>query len=124
MYCVSPVDFRSRVTPPVELLDTTNFMLSYVAEADVSTRMSPITVGHAVKTQMDEVLSRGEGARSSSPMADSLGRNLSFALVSNLGVISDFPEPAGMSITDFRVLNTVDDTLFPGHYVWTSMPLS
>jgi hypothetical protein len=52
-------------------------------------------------------------------MADSLGRNLSFALVSNLGVISDFPEPSGMSITGFRVLNTVDDTLFPGHYVWT-----
>jgi hypothetical protein len=119
MYCVSPVDFRGRVTPPVELLDTTNFMLSYVAEADVSARTSPITVGHAVKTQMDEVLSRGEGARSSSPMADSLGRNLSFALVSNLGVISDFPEPSGMSITGFRVLNTVDDTLFPGHYVWT-----
>jgi phenolphthiocerol/phthiocerol/phthiodiolone dimycocerosyl transferase len=119
MYCVSPVDFRGRVDPPVGLLDTTNFMLSYVAEADVSARMSPITVGQAVKTQMDDVLSRGEGVRSSSPMTDSLDRNLSFALVSNLGVIEEFPQAPGMSVVDFQVLNTVDDTLFPGHYVWT-----
>ncbi len=119
MYCVSPVDFRGRVDPPVDVLETTNFMLSYVAEVDVSPKMSPITVGQSIKAQLDDVLSRKEGVRSAGPLTDTLDHNLSFALVSNLGVIEDLPRPDGLSITDFRVLNTVDDTLFPGHYVWT-----
>jgi phenolphthiocerol/phthiocerol/phthiodiolone dimycocerosyl transferase len=119
MHCVSPVDFRNRVTPPVGLLETTNFLLSYATEVDVSARTSPVMIGQSIKTQMDEILARQEGVRSSAPMTDTLGGNLSFALVSNLGVIDDFPQPDGMSIVDFRVLNTVGDTMFPGHYVWT-----
>lgn len=119
MFCVSPVDFRSRVDPPVELLETTNFMLSYAAEVDVSSRSSPVVIGQSIKTQLDAVLTRKEGVRSGTPMADYLGRNLSFALVSNLGVIEDFAQPDGVSVVGFRVLNTVGDTLFPGHYVWT-----
>jgi hypothetical protein len=120
MFCVSPVDFRGRVSPPVGELETTNFMLSYVSEVDVSARTSAVLIGQSIKAQMDDVLSSKEGVRSSAePMASTLDRNLSFALVSNLGVIEDFPQPEGISITGFRVLNTVDDTMFPGHYVWT-----
>ncbi|QFU91729.1 hypothetical protein [Amycolatopsis sp. YIM 10] len=119
MYCVSPVDFRGRVEPPVGDLETTNYMLSYVAEVEVSTRMSPVTIGRAIKAQMDDILAAAEGVRSTTPPDCHLGRNLSYALVSNLGVINRFPEPAGLSITDFQVLNTVGNTLFPGYYVST-----
>lgn len=119
MYSVSPVDFRQRVEPPVGVLETTNFMMSYVAEAAVSTRMSPVLIGQAIKAQMDAVLAAPEGVRSPAPLEDSLDRNLSFALISNLGVIPDFPEPEGVSYTDFHILNTVGDTYFPGYYVST-----
>ncbi|MFI7114897.1 hypothetical protein [Amycolatopsis sp. NPDC049868] len=119
MYSVSPVDFRQRVEPPVGLVETTNFMMSYVAEVPVSTRMSPVLIGQAVKAQMDAVLASPEGARATAPLEDSLERNLSFALISNLGVIDPFPEPDGATYTDFHILNTVGDTYFPGYYVST-----
>ncbi len=119
MYCVSPVDFRQRVDPPVGLLETTDFMMSYVAEADVSTRMSPVLIGQAVKGRMDAVLAAQEGVRATAPLKDTLDRNLSFALISNLGVIPDFPAPEKVSFTEFHILNTVGDTYFPGYYVST-----
>jgi hypothetical protein len=119
MYCVSPVDFRPRVDPPVGDLETTNFMMSYVAEVDVWTRMSPVLVAQSVKAQLATVLAAGDGVRATERMTDELGRNLSFALVSNLGVIDEFPAPDGMSFSDFHILNTVGDTYFPGYYVST-----
>ncbi len=119
MYSVSPVDFRNRVDPPVDVLETTNFMMSYVAEVAVSTKMSPVLIGKAIKTQLDEVLAAPEGVRATTPMQDSLGRNLSYALISNLGVIDDVPCPDGVSFGEFHILNTVGDTYFPGYYVST-----
>ncbi|HEY3466110.1 MAG TPA: hypothetical protein VGL47_13335 [Amycolatopsis sp.] len=119
MYCVSPVDFRRRVDPPVGELETTNFMMSYVAETGVSPRLSPVLVGRAVKARMDEVLSAAEGVRDPAPMEDALGRNLSFALISNLGVVAEFPAPSGVEFTELHILNTVGDTFFPGYYVST-----
>ncbi|MEU5259601.1 hypothetical protein [Amycolatopsis sp. NPDC021455] len=119
MYCVSPVDFRRRVDPPVGELETTNFMMSYVAETAVSPRLSPILVGREVKARMDEVLAVPEGLRDAAPMEDTLGRNLSYALISNLGVVGEFPAPAGLEFTEIHILNTVGDTFFPGYYVST-----
>jgi len=119
MYCVSPVDFRPRVEPPVGELETTNFMMSYVAEVDVWTRVSPVLVAQAVKARLDAVLAAGDGVRAGEQMTDELGRNLSFALISNLGVIDEFPAPDGVSFRDFHILNTVGDTYFPGYYVST-----
>ncbi|MFE0021967.1 hypothetical protein [Amycolatopsis sp. NPDC059021] len=119
MFSVSPVDFRGRVEPPVGELETTNFMLSYVAEVDVSTRMSPVLVGQSVKAQMDAALESGEGVRAGAPLKSALDRNLSFALVSNLGVVPEFPMPDGVEVVETHILNTVDDTLFPGYYVST-----
>ncbi|SEC72896.1 Phthiocerol/phthiodiolone dimycocerosyl transferase C-terminus [Amycolatopsis tolypomycina] len=119
MYCVSPVDFRRRVDPPVGELETTNFMMSYVAETGVSPRLSPVLVGREVKARMDEVLAGGEGVREAAPMADTLGRNLSYALISNLGVVAEFPAPPGLEFTELHILDTVGDTFFPGYYVST-----
>jgi hypothetical protein len=119
MYCVSPVDFRRRVDPPVGELETTNFMMSYVAETAVSPRLSPVLIGREVKARMDEVLAGPGSVREQAPMEDSLGRNLSYALISNLGVVAEFPAPGGMSFTEIHILNTVGDTFFPGYYVST-----
>jgi hypothetical protein len=119
MYCVSPVDFRPRVDPPVGELETTNFMMSYVAEVDVWPRMSPVLVAQAVKAQLDSLLAKGDGVRATERMTDQLGRNLSFALISNMGVIDEFPAPDGLSFHDIHILNTVGDTYFPGYYVST-----
>ncbi|HET6709857.1 phthiocerol/phthiodiolone dimycocerosyl transferase family protein [Amycolatopsis sp.] len=119
MYCVSPVDFRRRVDPPVGELETTNFMMSYVAETGVSPRLSPVLVGREVKARMDEVLAGPEGVREAAPMEDTLGRNLSYALISNLGVVAEFPAPPGLEFTELHILNTVGDTFFPGYYVST-----
>lgn len=119
MYCVSPVDFRRRVDPPVGELETTNFMMSYVAETGVSPRLSPVLVGREVKARMDEVLAGPEGVRETAPMEDALGRNLSYALISNLGVVEEFPAPAGLEFSEIHILNTVGDTFFPGYYVST-----
>ncbi|MEU4250154.1 hypothetical protein AB0F15_22360 [Amycolatopsis sp. NPDC026612] len=119
MYCVSPVDFRRRVDPPVGELETTNFMMSYVAETGVSPRLSPVLIGREVKARMDEVLAGLEGGRDAVPMEDTLGRNLSYALISNLGVVAEFPAPSGTAFTEIHILNTVGDTFFPGYYVST-----
>ncbi|WP_290060320.1 phthiocerol/phthiodiolone dimycocerosyl transferase family protein [Amycolatopsis solani] len=119
MYCVSPVDFRRRVDPPVGELETTNFMMSYVAETGVSPRLSPVLVGREVKARMDEVLAGPEGVREAAPMEDALGRNLSYALISNLGVVEEFPAPAGLEFSEIHILDTVGDTFFPGYYVST-----
>jgi hypothetical protein len=119
MYCVSPVDFRRRVDPPVGELETTNFMMSYVAEAAVSPRLSPVLIGREVKAAMDEVLAGPDGVREAAPMADALGRNLSYALISNLGVVAEFPAPPGVAFTELHILDTVGDTFFPGYYVST-----
>ncbi|WIV54704.1 hypothetical protein QP939_38585 [Amycolatopsis nalaikhensis] len=94
-------------------------MMSYVAETGVSPRLSPVLVGRAVKARMDEVLSAAEGVRDPAPMEDALGRNLSFALISNLGVVAEFPAPSGVEFTELHILNTVGDTFFPGYYVST-----
>lgn len=119
MFCVSPVDFRGRVDPAVGDLDTTNFMLSYVAEVPVTPRTSPVTIGRSVKKQMDGALAAMSGVRAAEPLAGSLPGNLSYALVSNLGVIPDLPAPGGLAITDLHIVNTVADTMFPGYYVYT-----
>jgi hypothetical protein len=120
MFCVSPVDFRNRLSPPVGDLETTNLMLSYLTEVEVSPRTSPVTIGASIKKQLDEVLSTMTGVPGvATPPTGALDHNLTFALVSNLGVVDPLPEPAGVSITDLHIVNTVEDTMFPGYYVYT-----
>lgn len=120
MFCVSPVDFRDRLCPPVGDLETTNLMLSYLAEVEVSPHTSPVAIGQSIKTQLADAMSTMTGVRgTAAPTAGQLDHNLMFALVSNLGVVDPLPQPSGMSLVDLHIVNTVEDTLFPGYYVYT-----
>lgn len=124
MLCLSPVDLRNRVTPPVHPMETTRFLGIHAAEVTVSTRSDPFAVGQVVKQKLDAAIkSRSlltDPIQRPLPWVDSaLARHVAHASVSNYGVIPTFEGPAELDITDFRTVSDAHTGPFPTYAVYT-----
>jgi phenolphthiocerol/phthiocerol/phthiodiolone dimycocerosyl transferase len=120
MGCISPVDLRHRVEPPVEATDVTNFHRAHLGVLDVSPADTAIAIGHQVKQQLDLAVARNELPRiDTGRISSSLDDRFAVAMVSNLGRMRAIVTPPGLSIRDWRRLADVVPTIFPAHATYT-----
>lgn len=120
MGCISPVDLRNRVDPPVEATEVTIFHRGHLATVMVTDTDTAISVGHRVKIQLDQAVARNALPQiSTDGLASPLEERLSVAMVSNLGRMRAIVTPAEVSITDWRRLADVVPMVFPAHATYT-----
>lgn len=124
MLCLSPVDLRNRVNPPVHPMETTRFLGIHAAEVTVSARSDPVAVGQAVKQQLDAAIKSRtlltDPIQKPLPWVDSaLARHVAHTSVSNYGVIPRFEGPAELGITDFRTVSDGYTGSFPTYAVYS-----
>lgn len=125
MACLSPVNLRQRVTPPIGATDTTNFLGYHMAEADLWVNPDPVAVGRAVKKQLDAALARRDhlpfdlATFLAARLREPLHQRQSHLSISNLGVIPAFTRPPEVEITDWRGLNGPMPDPFPVYGVYT-----
>lgn len=108
MACWSAVDLRNRLTPPIGATETTNLIGLNKAVVTVPANGNPVAVGREVKAQLDDAIARREiftdigmalmaaSARIRGPLEPHLAQ----PLVTNVGVIPPYIQPAGLVITD------------------------
>lgn len=124
MVCLSPVNLRNRVTPPVGATETTNFTARVKIEVPVSLDSDPVTVGREVKAQLGRTIAQRnltrEPMQSPPPrVATPLDQRLATVLVSNVGVIPALAHPAGLTISDYLIPGHSKTVLFPTYGVYT-----
>lgn len=126
MACLSNIDLRNRLSPPVGATETTNLLSFHKAEVLVPLNGNPVTVGRVIKRQLDTAIERRElqpydVQRFISTQVDSsLERHLSVVGVSNSGVSTPFVQPPGLTITDlWKPLPQRTNVPFAGYGVYT-----
>ncbi|HWC84466.1 MAG TPA: hypothetical protein VG756_31305 [Pseudonocardiaceae bacterium] len=100
------VDLRERVRPPVGATETTNFASAAELNLRVPAEHDRIALGRAVGTRLERAIAEGRpqlrmaglGAEDAPP-----AHSLAAAIISNLGVVEDLPEPAGLDVTDVQI---------------------
>jgi hypothetical protein len=108
MVCGCPVDLRSRVSPPVPLEGSTNFVSGVEARVLVAADADPKQVGSEVKARLDLAIASGEAeAAILDPDRFAVEEQVPVDLVvTNLGPIPEFTAPEGVRVTDFRGFTT------------------
>lgn len=120
MTCLSPVDFRNLVDPPVSPLETSNFLSLHKADVKVSANSDPLSVACEIKSQLDSAVTKREFPSLESMQVNGVvDARLAIALVSNAGVVPAFSSPRDLVITDFQLLSGSDTAMFPAHGVYT-----
>lgn len=126
MVYLAPVDLRNRVSPPVGPTETTNFVAWHCAQISASAIVDPITVGRAIKDQLDAAIVRRELLLADpaqmiyAPEGIHLKDRLTRVFVSNSGVIPQLTLPAKMTIKDIQIPGRKSaPARFPAHSVRT-----
>lgn len=105
MRCLSTVDYRRRVSPPVRPTETTNFIGVHTADVRVDSNANIFAVAHALKERFDAAMGTGR----ISTVDPSLSyvkcpeSRIASASISNTGVVPKFSQPAGLVVTDFLI---------------------
>ncbi|AEW99832.1 phthiocerol/phthiodiolone dimycocerosyl transferase family protein [Streptantibioticus cattleyicolor] len=127
MYCLSPVNLRDRVTPPVGVTQTTMFVAVHAARVTVPFDADPLAVAHSVKEQLDTAVARRElllsldaGRLLKATGPASLDARLRIAQVSNNGVLhSALRDPRRVEVVRFLMPADVTSSVFPIYSVYT-----
>lgn len=125
--CLSFIDLRNRVTPPVAATESANLLSIHRATVTVPANANPVEIGREIKTQLDSASARGElrlinpSKVASSGSETSVRDRFATVGVTNLGAVSRFDQPEELTITDwFRVVPTTSQTpTFPVFGVYT-----
>ncbi len=118
MTCYSPVDFRTRVAPPVGVLETTNFALMHQSDVMVTDDAEPARTGKAIKARMRVAATTSTGDKHDGKPG-CLENNLAHAFVSNVGVIHELPNDTTFNITNFYWLNESTSLPMPLYWFYT-----
>lgn len=125
MACWSAIDLRNRVTPSVGATESTNFSCRNRSDVTVAVNDDAIAVGREIKSQLDNAIARREVSINlseylSSQVETDLEQRLATLMISNMGNLSQFEQPQGLTITDLLTLTRRDVSLkFPTHAVFT-----
>lgn len=127
MVCLSPVNLRNRVSPPVGVTETTTFTRIHRAELGIPVDQDPVVVGRQLKRQLDraivdrDLLSVADLPDAlATPVDTPLDQRLAIAQVSNNGVVhAPLNPPPGVRITDFFSPVDVILGIFPIYSVFT-----
>jgi hypothetical protein len=127
MACLSPVDLRTRVTPPVGATDTTMFVGVHRAEVGVWPGADPVAIGLAVRGQLADAIAARKLSIAAevvrliaTPAGSVLPQRLAMAQVSNSGVIQPgLARPGGLELVDFFMPADVVLATFPIYGVYS-----
>lgn len=120
MVCISPIDMRNRVTPPVKFTEVTSFGAPHRAQVAVSAHDDPVEVGRQIKRQVDAAIANHQLLDPTRaryvPIETSLKQHLATVWVTNNGVVPRFAEAPGMAIKDFIIADDPTiDLPYPTH---------
>ncbi|GAA0730714.1 hypothetical protein Drose_26990 [Dactylosporangium roseum] len=124
MTCVSRIDLRSRVDPPIGALETTNLSGVHAARVPVGLDTDPADIARTINQQLrasvgkrfpeNDFLDRSFAEREHSGAA-----GLSTVALSNLGRLPDLPAPAGLSLEGFSIFSHSGAMAHPAYAVST-----
>ncbi|GHF08200.1 acyltransferase [Amycolatopsis deserti] len=129
--CWSPVDLRNRVTPPVGVTDTTNFLAMHRADIAYSRSTSWHEIGQRLQKDLkaaliekrlrlsDGALTLGSALESRPAEGERLDPHIGSASVSNYGVLPALPTPDDMRITKFHSIADRLGTPYPNFSAFT-----
>jgi hypothetical protein len=124
MLCLSPVDLRNRVNPPVGPAETTRFLGIHRAEVNVSMYSKPEIVGDEIKQQLERAIAGRalltDPIQRPLPWIDSLlPIHLGHVNISNYGVMKEFPAPTRLTVLNFMTLGDSKSGPFPTWAIYT-----
>ena len=124
MTCVSRIDLRSRLSPGVGALETTNLSGVHEARTAVASPADPVEIGREVARQLRDSVARRF------PENDFLDRSFAerersgaagptFAAVSNLGRLPELPAPPELQLEDFSIYSHSGAMAHPAYAIYT-----
>lgn len=126
MACLTPINLRERVTPPVGDTDTTVFLGLHKTVVSVHKDATAVQVGREFQSQLSSAIARHDLPSPdrwpeilSSGLATSLERRLALVSITNAAVIRPFPHPNNIRIIDFQALTDAPPSRFPTFAVYT-----
>ena len=127
MVCVSPVNLRTRLSPPVGATETTNLVRVHRAEVVVSEDADAVALGRCVKHQLDAAIAHRELCSpldlediAAIPVRTAVERRLATLQVSNNGIAHRTLENlAGLTVTDLFTPVDVVPGWFPMYSLLT-----
>lgn len=103
--CASAVDLRNRVSPPIELGESTTFTGGHHADLDVSAGDKAVDLGREVLTRLEETITH-KGWKSlvmDLTVAQMDVESHPLVVVSNLGTVPKLTSPTGLVVSDVRM---------------------
>ncbi|MEU3270486.1 hypothetical protein ABZ639_06545 [Saccharomonospora sp. NPDC006951] len=124
MVCLSPVDLRHRVDPPVDAMATTRFLGLHMTTPVVSPDSDPVVVGRNTLGKLERAISErrlltAPEARPLPWVHTPLETPVAHASVSNYGVLVPFTGGSSIEIVDFLTLADGVTGPFPTYAVYT-----
>jgi phenolphthiocerol/phthiocerol/phthiodiolone dimycocerosyl transferase len=128
MTCLTLVDLKQRIYPPVAATESANLFGIQRSELQVSSDTPVVVLAKEIKTRLDADIAAGkvlpvDGGQLTpgAAPASSFDERFATIMVTNLGVVKAFAQPAGLRITDWRriVQNSERTPPFPMYGVYT-----
>ncbi len=105
--CLSPVDLRSRLSPPLPALLMVPAVTTHLQTLDVSPDTGPTVLARTVHARLRDFLSRAEQyheMRITPEVARNPALQLATVIATNMGVVPGPRLPAGLRATDVRLV--------------------
>lgn len=108
MACMSAVDLRNRVTPPLGTTEVMKFVAFHLAQVEVTPESNPYQLGRDLKNSLDLAIADGRIPldHPSLQIDTPLEPRLAEVAVSNVGVVDDIDHPPGVRITGWSRIIT------------------
>jgi hypothetical protein len=105
--CLSPVDLRSRLSPPVPALVMVPAVTSHLQALDVAPESDPVELARTVHSRLGEFVA-GDGPYHEMRITPEIPRNptlqLATVIATNMGVVPGPRLPEGLEATDVRLV--------------------
>ncbi len=105
--CLSPVDLRARLTPPVPASDLVPAVTTHLQTVEVSARSEPLELARAVHTRLGDFLARGDHfheMRITPEIPRNPALQLATVIATNMGVVPGPRLPDGLRAADVRLV--------------------
>ncbi|MFI6036068.1 condensation domain-containing protein [Streptomyces sp. NPDC051315] len=105
--CLSPVDLRSRLSPPLPTSDMVPAVTTHLQTLDVSETPDPLNLARTVHARLGDFISRGDHFHEMR-ITPEIPRNptlqLATVIVTNMGVVAGPRLPSGLEAVDVRLV--------------------
>ncbi|MFI0169167.1 protein kinase [Streptomyces sp. NPDC017095] len=105
--CLSPVDLRSRLSPPLPALLMVPAVTTHLQTLEVATATDPMTLARTVHTRLRDFLARADQyheMRITPEIPRNPALQLATVIATNMGVVPGPRLPAGLRATDVRLV--------------------